>query len=167
MKKRFLSLALFLGAGAAYLAATPTPQPAGTETPQVDEAGGATSPPSNTIHATTIRDRIMNDNTVKLDQDNFQREILEHEGTALVDFWADWCAPCRAIAPTVEELAAEFDGRATVGKVHVDEQEALARRFEVRSIPTMLLFRNGEVADRVVGRASKARLAQKLEALAS
>ncbi len=165
MKKLFLSLALFLGAGAAYLAATPTPQPAGTGTPQVDEAGGATSPPSNTIHATTIRDRIMNDNTVKLDQDNFQREILEHEGTALVDFWADWCPPCHAIAPTIDAIATEARGHFKVGKLDVDASPRLAETHGVRSIPTLIFFRDGVEVERIVGAASKGAIQEKLEEL--
>ncbi len=69
----------------------------------------------------------------------------------MVDFWADWCAPCRAVAPSVERLAQEFEGKATVGKVHVDEQPGLAQSYSIRSIPSLLIFRGGEVVDQIVG----------------
>ena len=105
--------------------------------------------------------------TLTLTSENFEREVLEAKRPVLVDFGADWCAPCRAIAPTVEELAAEFEARATVAKVDVDEQPDLARRYAIRSIPSLLFFKDGEVAERVAGLAPKARLAEKLAALAA
>ena len=103
--------------------------------------------------------------SLTLTEENFQREVLESSQPVLVDFWAGWCGPCHSVAPTIEELAEVFDGTAKVGKVDVDEQEALARSFEVRSIPTLLYFLNGEVVDRTIGAASKEVLAGKLAAL--
>ncbi len=94
---------------------------------------------------------------------NFKSEVLESEQPVLVDFWAEWCAPCRALAPVIEKLARDFEGRATVGKLNVDEEAALAHRFGIRSIPTLLVFRNGEPVDRVVGVESSDRLSERLE----
>ncbi len=105
--------------------------------------------------------------TLTLTQENFEREVLEAKQPVLVDFGADWCAPCRAIGPVVDELAAEFQARAIVGKVDVDEQQELARRYGIRSIPSLLFFNGGELAERVAGVLSKRQLAEKLEMLAS
>ncbi len=84
-------------------------------------------------------------------------------GVVLVDFWAEWCGPCRRLAPTVDQLASDFDGRATVGKLDVDANPNVAARFQIRGIPTLLIFKNGELADTVVGLASKEDLAARLE----
>ncbi len=105
-------------------------------------------------------------NTLTLTQENFEREVLEAKQPVLVDFGADWCAPCRAIGPVVDELAADFQTRAIVGKVDVDEQEELARRYRIGTIPSLLFFKDGEIAERVSGVVSKAALAEKLERLA-
>ncbi len=85
------------------------------------------------------------------------------QGVVLVDFWAEWCGPCRRLAPTVDQLASDFDGRATVGKLDVDANPNVAARFQIRGIPTLLIFKNGELADTVVGLASKEDLAGRLE----
>ncbi len=84
-------------------------------------------------------------------------------GVVLVDFWAEWCGPCRRLAPTVDALASDFDGRAVVAKLNVDENPSVAGRFQIRGIPTLLIFKDGELADTIVGLASKEDLAGKLE----
>jgi thioredoxin 1 len=91
----------------------------------------------------------------------FDAEIKN--GVTLVDFWAEWCGPCRRLAPTVEALATEYDGRATVAKMNVDENPNVPSRFMIRGIPTMLIFKNGELADQIVGLAPKEEIAKKLD----
>ena len=104
-------------------------------------------------------------NVVTLDADNFEREVLQSDQPVLVDFWAEWCPPCKAIAPVIEEIAAEFEGIARVGKVDVDENKSLAERYAISAIPSLLFFRNGEVVDRVQGVVQKSELTVKLTAL--
>ena len=104
-------------------------------------------------------------NVVTLDTDNFEREVLQSEQPVLVDFWADWCPPCKAIGPVIEEIATEFEGVARVGKVDVDQNKSLAERYAIGSIPTLLFFSNGEVVDRVQGVVPKSDLTVKLTAL--
>ncbi len=86
-----------------------------------------------------------------LNKDNFTATVLESATPVLVDFWAEWCAPCRSVAPIVESVAEKFLGRLTVGKVNVDEEPDLAASYDIRSIPALLVFRNGEVVDEIVG----------------
>ncbi len=104
-------------------------------------------------------------NTLTLDADNFEREVLQSEQLVLVDFWAEWCPPCKAIGPVVEEIATEFEGVARVGKVDVEENQVLAQRYAIGSIPSLLFFRNGKVVDRVQGVVPKSELTAKLTAL--
>jgi thioredoxin 1 len=92
---------------------------------------------------------------------DFATTIEQHEGVAVVDLWAEWCGPCRMIGPVVEQLAAEYAGRVRVAKLDVDANPETTVRFGVRSIPTLLFFRNGEVIDRVVGAVPKAALAER------
>jgi thioredoxin 1 len=94
-------------------------------------------------------------NIVSLTKENFSKEVLESSTPMLVDFWAEWCGPCKMIAPILDELAEEFDGRVRIGKVNIDDQQALAAEYGVRAIPTLLLFQNGQVADQIVGAKSK------------
>jgi len=98
---------------------------------------------------------------------NFPRDVLNSSQPVLVDFWAPWCGPCRVLAPTIEELAVEFDGQATVGKVNVDDNLHLAAQYGIRSIPTVLLFKKGQVVDQTMGVVPKQVLAEKLRALVS
>ena len=92
-------------------------------------------------------------------------EIINTDQPVLVDYWATWCGPCRALAPVVEELAHEFAGKAVVGKCNVDDCDDLPMNFGIRSIPTLLFFKNGQVVDRIVGAAPKADIAARLNAL--
>jgi thioredoxin 1 len=92
---------------------------------------------------------------------NFDQEVKT--GVVLIDFWAEWCGPCRRLAPTVDALATEYDGRATVAKMNVDENPNVPTRFMIRGIPTMLIFKNGELADQIVGLAAKEEIAKKLD----
>lgn len=99
--------------------------------------------------------------TVVVTDTDFGTEIEQHKGLAVVDFWASWCAPCRMIAPALEQLAQEYDGRAKVAKLDVDINIQTATRFNVRSIPTILFFKDGKLVDQVVGAVPKAALESK------
>lgn len=98
-----------------------------------------------------------------LDGSNFETEVLNFKGTVLVDFWATWCGPCRMLAPILDDLANDFDGKAKICKVDVDENEALARQYRIMTIPAVYIFRNGEVVAKSVGLRSKADFAQMIE----
>lgn len=95
---------------------------------------------------------------ISLTEQNFDQEVLQSDVPVLVDFWAPWCGPCRMIAPTIEQLAEEFTGQAKVCKLNVDESTAIAARYSVTSIPTIIIFKNGQIVDRYVGAQSKERL---------
>ncbi len=99
----------------------------------------------------------------ELTSENFEATV--NEGVSLVDFWAPWCGPCRMIAPVIEELANDFDGKANICKINTDEQQELASKFGVRSIPTILFMKDGKVVDTMIGAASKQAFADKLNSL--
>ena len=98
-----------------------------------------------------------------LTAENFKREVLEYQGVALVDFWAPWCGPCRMVAPTIDELAEEYAGKAKIGKVNTDENQELAAKYSVMSIPTMIIFKNGQVVDQITGAYPKNILKSRLD----
>jgi len=105
----------------------------------------------------------MNSNIVTITVDNFEAEVLQSAVPALVDFWATWCGPCRMIAPIIDELADDFAGTAKVGKINIDEQMPLAEKYQVMTIPTVILFKNGEIVEKSVGAKAKADFAVLLE----
>lgn len=101
---------------------------------------------------------------IVLTDENFQAEVLESAQPVLVDFWATWCGPCRMIAPIVEQLSDEYDGKAKVGKLDVDTAQKTAQEFGIRSIPTLLLFKEGKVTDQIIGAVAKQQIVDKLNA---
>lgn len=94
---------------------------------------------------------------------NFKTEVLDSETPVLVDFWAAWCGPCRAIAPLIEELAREYDGKIKVGKVDVDENPQTASQYGIMSIPTLMFFKKGKISEQVVGALNKSELKKRIE----
>jgi thioredoxin 1 len=102
-------------------------------------------------------------NTLNFTDDSFDQDVLQAEKPVLVDFWATWCGPCVAMAPVIDQVADEYEGKVKVGKLDVDSNPGSASRYQVRGIPTMLLFKNGQVVDQVVGAVGKAKLTQLLD----
>ena len=104
-------------------------------------------------------------NIIKLTQTNFAEQVLGIPGPVVVDFWAEWCGPCKMIAPLLDELVNEYDGRVRFGKVNIDEEQALATEYGIRAIPTLLFFKGGEVAGQNVGMCSKRDLKSNIDRL--
>ncbi|NLP13691.1 MAG: thioredoxin [Clostridium sp.] len=92
---------------------------------------------------------------IALTKDNFEQEVLNYDGVIMVDFWAPWCGPCMAVGPIIDELANEYDGKAKVAKINIDDEGEFAAQYRVMSIPTIMLFKKGEVVERVVGARTK------------
>jgi thioredoxin 1 len=101
--------------------------------------------------------------TLEFTEQNFEQDVLKSDQPVLVDFWAAWCAPCRMMAPTVDSLAEEYAGRAKIGKLNVDENLSITSRYGIRSIPTLLLFKAGQIQEQVVGTTSKDIISRLLE----
>ncbi len=106
-------------------------------------------------------------NIVTLTESNFAQEVLDSPTPVLVDFWAEWCGPCKMIAPILDELASEYDGRVKIGKVNIDEYQNLATQHGIRAIPTLLIFKDGQVAEQIVGFRSKRDLKANIEKVAA
>ena len=102
-----------------------------------------------------------------LTQENFEKEVLQATTPVLVDFWAEWCGPCKMIAPLLDELADEYQGKVKIGKVNIDDQQALATKYGIRAIPTLLLINQGQVAEQMVGAKSKRDLKASLDRVAA
>ncbi len=109
----------------------------------------------------------MAENVIEFSDDNFEAEVLQADTPVLVDFWAEWCGPCRMLAPVIEEIAGEFDGKAKVGKLDTDANQKTAAQYGVTAIPTIIVFKGGEVAKQMVGLQSKASIAEALDAALS
>ncbi|MAP02603.1 MAG: thioredoxin [Candidatus Neomarinimicrobiota bacterium] len=105
----------------------------------------------------------MSDNVKELTSNDFKTEVLESDSPVLVDFWAEWCGPCKVIAPVIEELALDYDGKVKFGKLNVDDHNQVASEYGVRSIPTLLVFKNGAVVNQIVGAVPKERIAESLD----
>ena len=107
----------------------------------------------------------MSDTVKSVTTDSFDEEVVKSQGLVMVDFWATWCGPCKIVAPVVEELAKEYEGKVTFAKLNTDENPAIASRYSIRGIPTLMFFKDGKVMDQVVGAVPKGQLKSKLDSL--
>jgi thioredoxin 1 len=131
---------------------------------------GCNAPPTPTVPTTSSSVPSTNEApkaeahaTVKLTSANFGKTVRENEGVVLVDFWATWCGPCIQLAPTVEAVAAKYEGKVTVGKLDIDEEEKLASEFGIQSIPTLIVFKNGKVVEQIVGLVPQSKIEKALD----
>jgi len=102
---------------------------------------------------------------IELNEEIFDQHVLGESKIAVVDFWAEWCGPCRIVGPILDELSTEYEGKVLIGKVNVDDNAGLTSRYKVMNIPTMLFLKNGEVVDKLIGAANKATITQKIDSL--
>ncbi len=109
----------------------------------------------------------MTEGIIELNAENFETEVLKSDKPVLVDFWAEWCAPCRMLAPTISAIASDYDGRLKVAKLNVDHFGEIAARYQIRGIPTILMFNDGEVHDQMVGAGSKENIVRMVEKVAA
>ena len=107
----------------------------------------------------------MSKNTLEFTDENFSAEVLNSDTPVLVDFWAEWCGPCKMLTPTIDELASEYDSKAKIGKLNVDNHPNVATKYGIRSIPCLLFFKNGEVQKQIMGTVSKSDIATALDEL--
>jgi thioredoxin len=105
----------------------------------------------------------MNDKVAAFSDSTWEQDVLKSDKPVVIDFWAEWCAPCRMMAPTIDALASEYDGKAKVGKLNVDENTEVSAKYQIRGIPTVLIIKNGEVAEQVVGVTSKDNLSKLID----
>ncbi|MBI5181238.1 MAG: thioredoxin [Nitrospirae bacterium] len=104
-------------------------------------------------------------NALKVEASSWDKEVLQADKLVLVDFWAAWCGPCQVVAPVVEELATEYSGKVKIMKLNTDENPEIAGKYRIMGIPTLMFFKNGKIADQIVGAASKSQLKAKLDSL--
>ena len=107
----------------------------------------------------------MAENVVEFTDDNFDTEVLKSEVPVLVDFWAEWCGPCKQLTPTIDEIANEYTGKAVIGKLNVDENPNIASEYGIRSIPSLLFFKNGKVQKQIMGAVAKSEIANALDSI--
>ena len=105
----------------------------------------------------------MSENVISVTDDGFEQEVLQSEIPTLVDFWAEWCGPCRALAPVVEEVASQYEGKVQVAKMNIDEHPGTPSKYAVRAIPTLILFKGGEVVEQMVGLVTKPKIAEAID----